>query len=70
VPPRIVRPLADATIERLAELPRIIGLKDATGDIERMARLRWRLGDRLLLLSATTPRRRAHRLAAAMAASR
>ena len=50
-PPRIARPLADATIERLAELPRIVGLKDATGDIERMARLRWRLGDRLLLLS-------------------
>ena len=63
VPPRIVRPLADATIERLAELPRIIGLKDATGDIERMARLRWRLGDRLLLLSGDDATQAAHRLA-------
>ena len=63
VPPRIARPLADATIERLAELPRIVGLKDATGDIERMARLRWRLGDRLLLLSGDDATQAAHRLA-------
>ena len=61
--PRIARPLADATIERLAELPRIVGLKDATGDIERMARLHWRLGDRLLLLSGDDATQAAHRLA-------
>jgi 4-hydroxy-tetrahydrodipicolinate synthase len=63
VPPRITRPPADATIERLAELPRIVGLKDATGDIERMARLRWRLGDRLLLLSGDDATQAAHRQA-------
>lgn len=63
VPPRIARALADATIERLAELPRIVGLKDATGDIERMARLRWRLGDRLLLLSGDDATQAAHCLA-------
>jgi len=63
VPPRIVRPLADATIERLAELPRIVGMTDATGDIERMARLRWRLGDRFLLLSGDDAKQAAHRLA-------
>jgi 4-hydroxy-tetrahydrodipicolinate synthase len=63
VPPRIARPLADATIERLAELPRIVGLKDATGDIERMARLHWCLGDRLLLLSGDDATQAAHRLA-------
>jgi 4-hydroxy-tetrahydrodipicolinate synthase len=62
-PPRIARPLADATIERLAELPRIVGLKDATGDIERMARLRWRLADRLLLLSGDDATQTAHHLA-------
>jgi 4-hydroxy-tetrahydrodipicolinate synthase len=62
-PPRIARPLADATIERLAELPRVVGLKDATGDIERMARLRWRLADRLLLLSGDDATQAVHRLA-------
>ena len=62
-PTRIARPLADATIERLAELPRIVGLKDATGDIERMARLRWRLADRLLLLSGDDATQAVHRLA-------
>ena len=55
--------LEPETIERLAELPRIVGLKDATGDIERMARLRWRLGDRLLLLSGDDATQAAHRLA-------
>jgi 4-hydroxy-tetrahydrodipicolinate synthase len=63
VPPRIARPLADATIERLAELPRIFGLKDATGDVERVGRIRWRLGDRLLLLSGDDATQAAHRLA-------
>jgi 4-hydroxy-tetrahydrodipicolinate synthase len=62
-PPRIARPLADVTIERLAELPRIVGLKDATGDIERLGRLRWRLADRLLLLCGDDATQAAHRLA-------
>jgi 4-hydroxy-tetrahydrodipicolinate synthase len=62
-PPRIARPLADVTIERLAELPRIVGLKDATGDIERLGRLRWRLADRLLLLCCDDATQAAHRLA-------
>jgi 4-hydroxy-tetrahydrodipicolinate synthase len=63
VHPRIARPMADVTIERLAELPRIFGLKDATGDIERVGRLRWRLGDRLLLLSGDDATQAAHRRA-------
>ena len=33
VPSRTACPIADVTITRLAELPRIVGLKDATGDI-------------------------------------
>jgi 4-hydroxy-tetrahydrodipicolinate synthase len=63
VPPRIARPMADLTIERLAELPRIVGLKDAAGDIARVERMRWRLGDRLLLLSGDDATQAAHRLA-------
>jgi 4-hydroxy-tetrahydrodipicolinate synthase len=62
-PARIARPLADLTIERLAELPRIVGLKDATGDIERLGRLRWRLADRLMLLSGDDATQAGHRLA-------
>ena len=63
VPSRTARPMADLTIERLAELPRIVGLKDATGDIARVERIRWRLGDRFLLLSGDDATQAAHRLA-------
>lgn len=51
VPARTAVALADTTVRRLAELPRIAGLKDATGDIPRVARLRRRLGKDFLLLS-------------------
>src|SRR5262249_13219311 len=40
VPSRTVCGLSDETIARLAELPQIIGLKDATGDVTRPVRLR------------------------------
>jgi 4-hydroxy-tetrahydrodipicolinate synthase len=43
--------LTDDTIARLAELPRIIGLKDATGDVTRPLRLRSLLGAEFRLLS-------------------
>jgi 4-hydroxy-tetrahydrodipicolinate synthase len=58
VPARTVCGLADRTIARLAECPRFIGLKDATGDITRLARLRPLLGEDFRLLSgddATAP---------------
>ncbi|HEY1541736.1 MAG TPA: 4-hydroxy-tetrahydrodipicolinate synthase [Xanthobacteraceae bacterium] len=58
VPSRTISGLADDTVARLAELPQIIGLKDATGDITRPARLRPRLGSDFRLLSgddATAP---------------
>jgi len=58
VPSRTVTGLADDTVARLAEVPRIIGLKDATGDITRLARLRPRVGASFRLLSgddATAP---------------
>jgi 4-hydroxy-tetrahydrodipicolinate synthase len=51
VPSRTVGGLADETITRLAEHPRIIGLKDATGDIARPLRLRSILGREFRLLS-------------------
>jgi 4-hydroxy-tetrahydrodipicolinate synthase len=51
VPSRTACGLADATIARLAELPRIIGLKDASGDVTRPSRLRSLVGPDFRLLS-------------------
>ena len=51
VPSRSACGLSDDTIARLAELPQIIGLKDATGDVTRLARLRPRVGEHFRLLS-------------------
>jgi 4-hydroxy-tetrahydrodipicolinate synthase len=51
VPSRTACSLALDTIGRLAELSRIVGLKDATGDLARPRRLRGLLGDRFRLLS-------------------
>jgi 4-hydroxy-tetrahydrodipicolinate synthase len=51
VPARTGSTLTLETILRLAELPRIIGLKDATGDLARLPRLRKQLGDEFRLLS-------------------
>ncbi len=51
VPSRTGCGLADETIARLAELPTIIGLKDATGDVTRPLRLRSLVGSEFRLLS-------------------
>ena len=51
VPSRTACGLADETVARLAELPRVIGLKDANGDITRPARLRKLVGPDFRLLS-------------------
>jgi len=51
VPSRTVCGLADETVARLAECPKFIGLKDATGDVTRPQRLRSRLGPEFRLLS-------------------
>jgi 4-hydroxy-tetrahydrodipicolinate synthase len=51
VPSRTVCGLADDTLARLAECPKFIGLKDATGDLARPVRLRARLGPEFRLLS-------------------
>jgi 4-hydroxy-tetrahydrodipicolinate synthase len=50
VPARTACGLADETIVRLAELPRVIGLKDAAGDVSRPARLRSLVGSDFRLL--------------------
>jgi 4-hydroxy-tetrahydrodipicolinate synthase len=51
VPSRTACGLADETIARLAAHPRIIGLKDATGDMTRPPRLRALVGHDFRLLS-------------------
>ncbi len=51
VPSRTGCTFAIETIVRLADLPRIVGLKDATGDLGRPARLRQLLGERFRLFS-------------------
>ena len=51
VPSRTACSLADETVVRLAENPQFIGLKDATGDITRPARLRSLVGKDFRLLS-------------------
>jgi 4-hydroxy-tetrahydrodipicolinate synthase len=51
VPTRTACGLADETVARLAELPPIAGLKDATGDPGRIARLRMLVGTDFRLLS-------------------
>lgn len=51
IPGRSVVNLTDDTLARMAELPGVAGVKDATGDLARVATLRHRLGDRMALLS-------------------
>lgn len=51
IPGRSVVNIADATLARLAEIPNIAGVKDATGDLARVSTLRHLVGDRLVQLS-------------------
>jgi 4-hydroxy-tetrahydrodipicolinate synthase len=51
VPSRTACGLTDETVARLAELPNIIGLKDATGDATRPLRLRPVLGQNFRLMT-------------------
>jgi 4-hydroxy-tetrahydrodipicolinate synthase len=51
VPSRAACGLADETVARLAENLRIIGLKDATGDVTRLPRLRALVGANFRLIS-------------------
>ncbi len=51
IPARAVINMSDGLIARLAQLPRIIGLKDATGDLARVSTLRQLVGDSFLQFS-------------------
>lgn len=51
VPSRTGRGIADETVARLAELPNVVGLKDAASDAGRPSRLRPLVGEHFLLLS-------------------
>jgi 4-hydroxy-tetrahydrodipicolinate synthase len=51
VPSRTACSLADETVARLANMPQIIGLKDATGNVMRPTRLRPMVGPDFRLLS-------------------
>lgn len=51
IPGRSVVNLTDATLARLAEIKNIAGIKDATGDLARVATLRQLVGDRLVQFS-------------------
>jgi len=51
IPPRSIVDIKDETIERLAKIPNIIGVKDATGDLARVSTLRARMGKNFLQIS-------------------
>ena len=51
IPGRSVVNMTDATLARLAEIKNIAGVKDATGDLARIATLRHLVGDRLVQFS-------------------
>lgn len=51
VPGRTVCDMQNETVERLCDIPNIIGIKDATGDLERGKDLLARCGDRIAVYS-------------------
>lgn len=51
IPGRSTVNITDETFERLATIPNILGIKDATGDLTRPLTLRARMGDRFIQLS-------------------
>jgi len=55
VPARTVTDIAVETVARLAEIPNIVGLKDATSDMSRVARHRADCGSDFILLSGEDP---------------
>ncbi|STZ63071.1 Dihydrodipicolinate synthase [Moraxella lacunata] len=55
VPGRTVVDMAEDTVARLADIPNIVAIKDATGDLERGKSLIERVGERLVVLSGDDP---------------
>lgn len=55
VPGRTVVDMSEETVNRLADLPNIVAIKDATGDLERGKSLIARVSDRIVVLSGDDP---------------
>ena len=55
VPSRTSTDISNETLERLAKLPNIVGIKDATGDMSRPSFQRLMCGDEWILLSGDDP---------------
>lgn len=55
IPPRSVVDMSVETMARLAELPRIVGVKDATGDLSRVPKQRLACGEDFIQLSGEDP---------------
>ncbi len=55
VPGRTACDMSNVTVERLSDVDNIIGIKDATGDVERARDLVQRCGDRMAVYSGEDP---------------
>lgn len=55
VPGRTVVDMSEDTVARLADIPNIVAIKDATGDIQRGKSLIERVGERIVVLSGDDP---------------
>jgi len=55
VPGRTVVDLSNETVARLARLPNIVGIKDATGEIERLSQMRLEIEDNFAFISGDDP---------------
>ncbi|WP_294034283.1 4-hydroxy-tetrahydrodipicolinate synthase [uncultured Moraxella sp.] len=55
VPGRTVVDMSEETVNRLADIPNIVAIKDATGDVERGKSLIARVSDRIVVLSGDDP---------------
>ncbi|MGH8371316.1 MAG: dihydrodipicolinate synthase family protein, partial [Gammaproteobacteria bacterium] len=51
VPSRTITDILPETVERLASVANVVGIKEATGNLERAAAIRSRCGDDFLLIS-------------------
>ena len=61
VPSRTVSDISPETVGRLAKLPNIIGMKDATGDLSRVTQHRLLAGEDFIQLSGDDPSALGHR---------